>query len=189
MGLPAVQSKMTAAEYLAWEAEQPERHDFVGGEVYAMSGAEARHVMVAGNLYMALRQHLKGSPCRTFMSDMKLAAADDSAYFYPDVFVTCSTVDRADPLIMHEPTLLAEVLSPATAAYDRGQKFAHYRDISSLHEVVFVDVDTRRVDVFRRNSEALWVLHPFGPGETVRLASVELDISADALFDDVDDPA
>ena len=123
---------MTASDYLAWEAEQKDRHEFVGGETFAMAGAEDRHVTVTGNLYMALRQHLSGSPCRTFMSDMRLSVATLGSYFYPDILVTCSAADLASPLAKSEPKLIVEVLSPSTAAYDRGLKFSHYRKLGRL---------------------------------------------------------
>lgn len=73
------------------------------------------------NLYTALRHHLRGSPCRTFGLAMKLHAAAANSYFYPDVMVTCSAADLTSPLTKSEPTLLIEVLSPSTAAYDRGE--------------------------------------------------------------------
>lgn len=176
---------MTAQDFLVWEAGQPQRHEFVGGEVFAMAGAEDRHVTVALNLAIALRQHLAGSPCRTYMSDMKLHVAARNCYFYPDVLVTCSTVDHASPLVKSEPILLIEVLSPTTAAYGRGDKFAHYRSIASLSEYVLVDIDSRRADVYRKGADGLWVLHPFEPGQVVVLASVDLEIGADRLFAEI----
>jgi Uma2 family endonuclease len=106
---------------------------------------------------------------------------------YPDVVITCSEADRASPLIKREPTLIVDVLSPGTAAYDRGEKFAHYRRIPSLEEVALIDLDTRRTDVFRKGGDGLWVLHPFEDGESVVLAAVELTIGAAALFADVDE--
>lgn len=117
---------MTAQEFLAWDALEPMRHEFVRGEVLAMAGAEERHVMVAGNVYVALRAHLRGTPCRTFITDMKLRIEAANCFFYPAVMVTCSAVDAADPLIKREPVLVVEVLSPGTAACDRGDKFAAY---------------------------------------------------------------
>ncbi len=120
MGHAAKKSSMASAEYLVWEAAQSERHEFVNGEVFAMSSAEERHVTVTGNLYVALRQHLRGTPCRTLIVDMKLHVAATNSYFYPDVMVTCSAADDASPLTKSEPTLLAEVLSPNTAAYRGG---------------------------------------------------------------------
>ena len=120
MGRPVPKTVFSADEYLVWEAAQTERHEFHGGEVFARAGAEDRHVTVCGNLCMALRQHLSGSPCRTYMSDMKLNVASANQYFYPDVMVTCSPLDQANALIKSEPKLIVEIFSPSTAAYDRG---------------------------------------------------------------------
>jgi len=185
MGLAAEKTIFTAADYLTWEDTQTERHEYLNGEVFAMAGAEDRHVTVAGNCYMALRQHLSGGPCRTYMSDMRLHVAAANSYFYPDVLVTCSALDQVSPLVKTEPKLIIEVLSPSTAAYDRGLKFSHYRKLSSLEEYALIDLDTRITDVYRKGPDGLWVLHPFGQGDTVELASVALQISADQLFADV----
>jgi Uma2 family endonuclease len=193
MGRAPQNLPMTAEEFLAWDASQTVRHEFVRGEVLAMAGAgEAHvtgtgeaHVTVAGNVYLALRQHLAGSPCRTFITDMKLHVAAADAYFYPDVLVTCSALDARDPLVKREPVLPAEVLSPATAAYDRGEKFAAYRQIDSLREYLLIDPQTRRADLYRKGDDGLWVLHPAAPGEGVQLASVDLDLTAERLWAEV----
>ncbi len=123
---------LSAADYLEWEGAQPERHEYIDGEVFSMAGAEDRHVTVALNLAVALRQHLRGTPCQTFISDMRLHVAGSNAHFYPDLMVTCHPQDHASRLAKSEPTLIAEVLSPGTGSYDRGAKFAHYRRIPSL---------------------------------------------------------
>ena len=185
MGQPAHKPVMTAADYLAWEAEQTERHEFVGGETFAMACAEDRHVTVAGNVYMALRQHLSGTPCRTFVTDMRLHVATLGNYFYPDIMVTCSAADLASPMAKSEPKLIVEVLSPSTAAYDRGLKFSHYRNLPSLQEYVLIDIDTRAVDCYTLGTDGLWVLHPFAANETVTLASVALQVTAAQLFAEI----
>jgi Uma2 family endonuclease len=177
---------MTPDEFLTWEATQQERHDFVDGEVFAMAGAERRHIMVSGNAYMALRQHLSGTRCSTFIADMKVAF-DDDTFFYPDVLVTCSEADRKEPLITREPILVIEVLSPSTAAYDLGVKFARYQRIASLREIVFIDLDERRANVYRKGADGLWVLHPFDSGADTRFDSVDLTLPASALFADMDE--
>lgn len=176
---------LTAVEFLAWEASQLERHEFLDGEVFAMAGAEDRHVTVAMNLAFALRQHLGGSPCRTYMSDMRLQVAAANSYFYPDVLVTCSALDLGSAMVKTEPRLIAEVLSPATAAYDRGLKFGHYRTLASLEEYVLIDLDTRATDCYRKGADGLWVLHPFARGQAVVLASVALELTARQLFAEV----
>jgi Uma2 family endonuclease len=185
MGHAAHTPVFSADDYLAWEPAQLDRHEFLDGEVFAMAGAEDRHVTVAMNIAFALRQHLSGSPCRTYMSDMRLQVAAANSYFYPDVLVTCSAHDLASPLVKTEPKLIIEVLSPSTAAYDRGLKFSHYRSLPSLEEFALIDLDTRSTDVYRKGPDGLWVLHPFGRGEAVSLASVALELSAAQLFADV----
>ena len=185
MGQPAHKAIFTAEDYLAWESTQLDRHEYLDGEVFAMAGAEDRHVTVAGNLYIALRQHLTGSPYRTYMSDMRLQVAAANSYFYPDVLVTCSALDAASPLVKTEPKLIIEVLSPSTAAYDRGLKFGHYRSLPSLQEYVLIDLDTRTTDCYLLGADGFWVLHPFARGEAVVLASVALELSAAQLFAEV----
>lgn len=185
MGHAEQSTVFSAADYLAWEAAQLDRHEYIDGEVFAMAGAEDRHVTVAGNLYIALRQHLGGTPCRTFMSDMRLHVAAANSYFYPDVLVTCSALDLASPLVKTEPKLIAEVLSPSTGAYDRGLKFSHYRSLASLREYVLIDLDTRSTDCYRKGTDGLWVLHPFARGEPVVLASVALELTPAQLFAEV----
>ena len=185
MAQAAQKTIFSAADYLVWESAQLDRHEFLDGEVFAMAGAEDRHVTVSMNLAFALRQHLSGSPCRTFMSDMRLHVAAANSYFYPDVLVTCSALDLASPMLKTEPRLIAEVLSPSTAAYDRGVKFSHYRRLASLEEYLLIDLDTRSTDCFRKRDDGLWVLHPFARGEPVSLASVALELRADQLFAEV----
>ncbi len=116
---------------------------------------------------------------------MKLRVEAADAFFYPDVMVTCSAADAADPLVKREPTLLVEVLSPSTAAYDRGDKFAAYRQLSSLREYAVIDTDSRRCDVHRLGGDGLWVLHPFEPGQALKLASVGLNLPAEDLWAEV----
>ena len=189
MANPALKLRFSPEEYLTWEAEQPEKHEYVDGEVFAMAGAAEGHVTVTGNVAMALRQHLQGSPYRTFISAMKVQVVAGNSFYYPDVVVTCSARDAKDPLVKREPSLLVEVLSPSTAAYDRGVKFSSYRQLPSLQEYVLIDTDTRATDVYRKGDDGLWVLHPFASDEAVELASVALTIPAAVLFDELDPPA
>jgi len=174
----------SAQDYLVWEAEQTEKHEYLAGEVFAMAGASDAHVTISGNLFMALRNHLRGKPCRVYIVDMKVEVARADAFFYPDVFVSCSTTDVALTDRKREPLLLVEVLSPTTASYDRGAKFACYRQLESLHEYVLIDTERLAVDVFRRDASGHWVLYPYGPGETVELASVDLTLPLAQVYED-----
>jgi Uma2 family endonuclease len=190
MGQAALNLPMTRAEFLAWDALQTVKYEFVGGELFAMAGAGKAHVALSLNMAMALRQHLRGTPCSTYMADTKLHVAALDAFFYPDVLVTCSATDAQDPAVVREPSLVVEVLSPATAAFDRGAKFAAYRQLPALREYVLIDPETRRCDVFRKSREGteaagLWVLHPFEVGQDLRFESVALDVPAAVLWDEV----
>lgn len=185
MGHAAVNVPMTAASFLAWDSSQTVKHEFVGGEVFAMAGADDRHVTASLNLLVALHQHLQGKPCRPYSSDMKLYVEAASSYFYPDVMVTCSEADRARSTAKQDAMLVVEILSPSTAAYDRGEKFAAYRQLPALKEYVLIDLDTRRCDIFRRNPADLWVLHPVDAGQPLHFESVQLSVSSDRLFANV----
>lgn len=184
--LPQTQATFSADDYLTWEATQSERHEFLDGEIFAMAGAEDWHITVCLNIAMALRQHLHGTPCRTFMADMKVQAEAASSYFYPDIVVTCSATDAQSRQIKREPLLIVEVLSPGTEAYDRGEKFQRYRQIASLVEYALVDIEHRRVDVFRKQSNGLWLLHPLDAGVPLVLASVDLTVDVETLYAEID---
>lgn len=190
VALPLAKTPFTADDFLAWDATQTQRHEYVQGEVFAMAGGEDRHASVSGNLFASLHGHLKGSRCRTYMADVKLRVEAADAYYHPDVFVTCSERDAANRLIKREPLLVVEVLSPSTAACDRGDKFANYRLCPTLMEYALMDIDRRTVDLFRKSTadhtQGLWVLHPCAGGDTLHLASVDLHLPLAELFADLE---
>lgn len=181
----AEQLPCTAQDFLAWESLQPTKHEYVQGETFAMAGASDAHVTISGNVFAALKQHLRGTPCRTYMADMKVRAQAVDAFFYPDVFVTCSAADAGRDHAKEEPTLVVEVLSPSTVAYDRGLKFEYYRTLPSLQEYVLVDAERHSVEVFRRNPAGQWVLFPHGADTDVELASVDLKLPMATVYEDV----
>ena len=182
MGAPV--EKLTLTGFLDWENAQAGRHEFFQGDVYAMTGARRAHGEVVGNLFAALKLHLRGSPCRAYMEGMKLQVADD-AVFYPDVFVTCDADDLRTDMVFRAPTLVVEVLSPSTAAFDQGLKFSSYRRLASLKEYVLIDPDTRTVAVFRRNADGLFVLHDQTGTAPLELASVEFGVAMADVFEGV----
>ncbi len=189
MGYALEKQRMSAAEFLAWDETQPERWEFVRGEVFAMTGGTDRNNTVALNLAFALRQHLRGTPCRVYGSGVKLRVEAADCFFYPDLMVTCSAADLADRLIKREPVLVVEVLSPSTASFDRGAKFADYRELPTLAEYLLVDVDRRCCDLYRKGADRLWVLHPSGPDDAVVLNSVGLTVAAAELWADLEPDA
>lgn len=136
---------------------------------------------------MALKLHLRGRPCQAYIADMKVRVEADTAYFYPDVFVTCDELDRsaAAEYFKSRPTLIAEVLSESTAAYDRGRKFAAYRELPSLSEYALFDPDAMSVEIFRRDATGHWVLFPSGQGEEVEFTSIGLKLPIESIYDGV----
>ena len=186
MGSPL--PRLTLEDFLLWENEQPDRHEFYKGEVFAMVGGRRVHGCVVGNLSRALGNSLHGSSCRVFTEGMKVQPADDTI-LYPDVFVTCDAVDLRTDMIFKSPKLVIEVLSPSTQAYDRSQKFALYRHMPSLQEYVLVDPDTRRIEAFRIGADGLWVLHDMSERSVLALASVGCEISMSDVFDGIEPPA
>ncbi len=185
MSIPQLKTPFDATAYLDWEQHQTQRHEFIDGEVFAMSGASDAHVTVTLNLASLLRSHVRGTPCRVYMADMKLRVEAADAFFYPDVFVTCSETDRGLTHYKNAPVMIVEVLSESTAAYDRGRKFAHYRQLSSLLEYVVIDPTRLSIDVFRRIPQGPFMLCPFEAGEQVELTSVGFVIPIEELYEDV----
>ncbi len=185
MTLPKEASGMTRAEFLAWEEEQPSKHEFVAGEVFAMVGARQIHVIATLNVAALLKTHLRGRPCRTLISDMQLEVERADAVFYPDVMVTCDPRDlRAERTLRH-PKVIIEVLSESTAAYDRGQKFALYRHIDPLQEYALIDPERRTVEVFRRTETDDWLLATRDSARGLVLRSLDFEAPLAAIFEDI----
>ncbi len=183
----AEKSKISPEEYLEGEALAEEKHEYVHGEVYAMAGAEDAHVLVAGNIHYALKTHLRGSGCRLYASDMRVRINEAEAYFYPDVIVTCDADDRQRKIMKQSPVLVVEVLSEGTEAYDRGDKFALYRQLESLQEYVLIDPRKHHLEIFRLNKQKRWELFSFsGEDAVVEFASVGMQCPLVDMYEDVD---
>lgn len=183
---PALQTAFDTEAYLAWEDQQTEKHEYIGGEVFAMVGARREHVVVSGNLYAAFKQRLRGGPCQAYIADLKLRVEAVDAFFYPDVMVSCDPRDHAASQFIAHPILIVEVLSESTASFDRGNKFAAYRTLPSLQEYVLVDIQARRVESFRRASDQDWLFHEYLPtGGDCLFRALEVSISFDEIFENL----
>lgn len=176
-----LRTRMSLAGYLDWENAQPDKHEFVQGEVFAMTGGRRVHGRVLLNLASLFARHLEGTPCQVFADSMKLQVAEDTV-LYPDLFVTCDPADLATEQIFRAPKLIVEVLSPSTQAYDRSKKFALYRRLASLQEYILVDPDSRRVDAFRRSLPDHWMLHDLSDGPEFEAACLGLRAPLEAVF-------
>ncbi len=175
------------ADYLAFEENSPERHEYVAGQVFAMTGSTLRHAALALNLGTLLKAHLKGSPCRVFTTDIKVRVARDQAYYYPDIVVTCDPRHAEltpDQRVVEAPILLVEVLSESTEGVDRREKMFSYRKPPSLKEYALISQAERKVELFRRSGDVGWEQRLYDATDPVDLASVDLVLSMDEIYDD-----
>jgi Uma2 family endonuclease len=178
-------SRFTPTEYLEWEEQQDLRYEYVYGEVYAMTGGTLNHSQIAVNFTTIIRSHLRGKGCKVFNSDAKVEVLESSLYLYPDLSVTCDDRDKSNTKFISYPCLIAEVLSPSTEAYDRGNKFALYRRSMSLQEYVLVSTQSMVVDIYRRNDRGKWELTAYNSGDEIELESIDLKFSIEQLFEDI----
>lgn len=176
---------LTAEEYLKGEETADCKHEYQNGEVWAMAGATDNHVTIALNLASLLKQHLKNTPCRTYISDMKVRVEKADAYFYPDVMVSCNPKDLGNTPYKQHPIFIAEVLSPSTEAFDRGNKFNAYRQLDSLETYWLIDTNTMRIDSFTRTQNDDWLLHSYTQAdEMVAIKGLEVKCLLKALYED-----
>ncbi|MDD1413782.1 Uma2 family endonuclease [Dolichospermum sp. ST_con] len=176
---------MSPEEFLEWEEQQDIKHEYINGEVFAMTGGTIPHTTIALNLAAGLKNHLRGGKCRPFMADAKVGISGNGPFHYPDVMVSCDQRDKQAIKFIQFPCLIVEVLSPSTEAYDRGGKFQQYRRIETLQEYVLISADKIGLDCFRLNEKGLWELHPFVEGDEVHLVSVDFTFPLSLVYEDV----
>ncbi len=184
MGRPQPLRRTTAEEYLVWEREQPEKHIFWDGEIFAMAGASLAHNRIVANLVGELRSALRGGPCAPYPSDLRVRMPSGERYVYPDVTVLCDPVELTDAHqdVVLNPRVVIEVLSETTEGFDRGPKFEDYRAIRSVQEVLFVTQDHRMVEHYVRVDGA-WTLREHRGGDVVKLVSVAATLALDDVYE------
>ena len=154
-----------------------------------MAGALDAHITIAGNLFALLRNHVRGSGCRVYISDMKARIESLNRFFYPDIMVTCDNRDQETLGYKRFPCLIIEVLSDSTERFDRGDKFADYQTIETLQEYILINTKKPRVECFRRNQDGFWVLQSYVGEETsFQLHSISFAETMRQLYEDVDFP-
>ncbi len=167
---------ITEAEYLIFEREAEIKHEYLAGQVVAMSGASRVHNLICTNIVGALHPHLQDKPCEIYQSDMRIKVAATGLYTYPDLTIVCGEPHFADAFVdtLVNPTLIIEVLSPSTESYDRGKKFHHYRQLASLQEYVLVTQDAPRLERYVRRENAVWEFTAAdGLGATLQLTALD----------------
>ena len=175
---PAVTERLSEDEYIARERAADRRSEYCDGVTFAMAGGSVRHNLVAANLTAAIRVRLRGKPCVALTSDQRILVNETGLYTYPDLTIVCGGVQvhpRFDDTIV-----------PSAEAYDRGAKFAHYRRIESLEEVLLVATDEPFVEHYTRVRDDAddWVLHTrAGRGVVLRVESADFDLPLDELYE------
>lgn len=173
--------KMTPADYLDRERQAATKSEYVAGEIFAMAGASPAHNLIVGNVVRELGNALKTYPCRVYPSDLRVQVAD--AYFYPDVSVVCGEPIFTDHDNLTNPTLIIEVLSPSTADFDMGGKFARYRQLESLASYVLVFQDRCQIIHYQRQDVAHWFMTEIAAPQThIELKSISCSLDLAEIY-------
>jgi Uma2 family endonuclease len=182
-GSPAEHQRLSVDEYLEFEANSEHRHEYIDGAIFAMSGASENHELIAGNLFAAIHGHLRGSPCRTYISNFKLRLQIDQRdlFYYPDVMVACVREGVASHYL-HHPKLIVEVLSPSTESIDRREKFLSYKQIATVEEYALASQDTAQITIYRRVEK--WAPRMFtGSDSVATFQSIGLSLALRQIYE------
>lgn len=179
--------RLTIEEYLAFERQSETRHDYLGGEIFAMTGASRIHNLISGNIFGEIRNQLRRRPCEVYTEAMRVRAPAD-LFTYPDVVVVCGkpSFDDLEFDTLLNPTVIFEVLSPSTEAYNRGIKSERYRAIPSLSEYVLVAQERIHIEHYIRQASGRWLLEELANlGETLELPSIDCRLSVAEIYEQV----
>ena len=181
----APRHRYTYSDYLALEEGANVRHEFFDGEIYAMAGGTPEHAAICANAIASLSAQLRDRGCRVHSSDLRVRVLETGLATYPDASVVCARaeLDPANRNTITNPVLIVEVLSPGTAAYDRGEKLAHYKLIPALREVVLVAHDERLIEVWRRDDAGAWTRSEARAG-SIPLRSIDCAFELDEIYRD-----
>ena len=182
---PQLKPRLTPEDYLALERSAEFKSEYFDGEIFAMAGASRAHNTIVVNTTIELGNQLKKRPCKLYVSDIRVKVSPTGLYTYPDVVVVCGKEQFEDTHLdtLLNPTLIIEVLSDSTEAYDRGRKFEHYRHLDSLVEYVLIAQQRPHVESFRRQSDQHWLLTECsGLDGTLRLESIDCDLALAEIY-------
>jgi Uma2 family endonuclease len=178
--------RFTPEQYFAWEEQQLHRHEYIDGEVYAMSGGTINHGDIAGNFLALLKIHMRGRGCKTLNSDCRVNIVESNDYVYPDISVTCDDRDKTTPQYIRYPCLIVEVLSPSTEAYDRGDKFRMYRRNPNLRDYLLVDASKMAIDLYRKDESGNWYILNYEAGDSIEFKSIDLTFPIEQVYEDIE---
>jgi Uma2 family endonuclease len=178
--------QLTPEEYFTWEEKQLEKHEYIDGEIYAMSGGSKNHSLISVRFITLFSNHLESSGCETGNSDLRVNIVETTNYAYPDVSVTCDDRDKATTQYITYPCLIVEVLSAATEAYDRGGKFRMYRNNPVLQDYLLVSSTTIEMDLYHQKDTGEWVILNYQEGDTIELKSINLSFAIKQVYRGLD---
>jgi Uma2 family endonuclease len=188
MSAPASE-RLTEQEYLARERRAQTKSEYLGGRVFALAGASERHVLITGNVFAALHAQLRGRACRVYSKDLRVKVGPAGFYAYPDIAVVCGEPRFEDTELdtLLNPTLIIEVLSPATESYDRGKKFELYRKIETFVEYLLIAQDRPFLEHHLRRPDGSWLMHETTSLDAVLLLeSIECRLAAKDVYERVE---
>jgi len=175
--------RLSVDEYLEFEANSKQRHEYIDGAVYAMAGASEKHELIKGNVFAAIHGHLRGGPCKAYSSDFKvrLQISQRDLFYYPDVMVACSREGVASHYL-HFPKLIVEVLSPSTESIDRREKFLNYKQIATVEEYALLGQEAAQITIYRRAQD--WVPHIHaGPDGMAAFQCIGLSLTLGQIYE------
>lgn len=178
---------LSIAEYLALERASETKHEYLDGEMFAMTGASRNHNLVSGNAFASFHSQLKGRRCEAYHGDMRVRTGDN-LFTYPDVVVVCGPPQFDDTELdtLLNPTLLIEVLSKSTESYDRGAKLIHYRTTPSLTEILLIAQDRAHIERWERQADSQWLVEDIDDiGRTLDLPSIGCTLALSDVYDRV----
>ncbi len=174
--------QFTPKEYFAWEEKQLNKHEYIEGEVYAMSGGSVNYGRIAIRFITMFDSHLDGSSCITGNSDIKVKIVKTNNYTYPDVSVTCDDRDKNTIQYITYPCLIVEVLSPSTEAYDRGGKFRLYRNNPLLQDYLLVSSTSIEIDLYHKKDNGEWIIINYKEDDMIELKSINLTFAIAQIY-------
>ena len=182
---------LTPQEYLDYEREAETKSEYYNGEIYAMAGATREHSLIVTNTVLSLGTRLRGRRCEIYAADMRVKVSPTGLYTYPDVVVVCGLprFDDAHKDTLPNPTLIVEVLSESTEAYDRTGKFEHYRKLESLTDYLLISQERAWIEHRARQSEIKWLIGFYMGMETVvPVPSIDCELRLSDVYDKIDWP-
>lgn len=177
-------AKWSVEQYLQHEKTSEARHEYIGGDIYAMAGASEKHNFISGNLFSAIRRHLRGKPCKVFIHDMKAKVwAQLTLFYYPDVMVVCDPDDN-DEYFKSRPRIIVEVISDSTRDTDEREKLITFIQLPSLEEFVLVEQAKMKITIHRRDVE--WRPEELeGADAILKLKSIGFEMPLSEVYEDV----